>query len=62
MGVDPGVVSVSVEVEVGGPTTTDGRGVGLPPSVQSVASPMHPPEEPTGPPKAKKRRVMFADE
>lgn len=53
MDVDPGVVSVSVEVEAGDLITTDGRSVDLPPSAQSVASPV---------PKAKKRRVMFGDE
>jgi len=62
MELDPAAVSVSVEVEVGDPTTTDGRDVGLPQSVQSVASPVRPPDGPTGLPKAKKRRVMFADE
>ena len=58
---DRGAVSVSVQVEVGDLIATDGRDAGLPPSAQSAASPMHLPDGPTGLPKAKKRRVMFAE-
>ena len=62
MDVDLEAVSESVAVDVGDPTSSDGRDVGLPPSLPSVSSPMHTPDGPTGLPIAKKRRVMFADE
>lgn len=64
MGVDSEAVSVSVtgDGEVGKPTSTDGRDAELSPSLQSVASLMPPPDGRSEVPRAKKRRVMFADE
>ena len=64
MGVDSEVVSVSVtgDGEVVRPTSTDGRDVELSPSLQSAESLMPPPDGGSEVPRAKKRRVMFADE
>lgn len=61
MDVDPEAVPVSVGVDLTEPTPTDGRDVDLPPSPRSAVSPT-PPEGPSELPKAKKRRVMFADD
>ena len=62
MDVDSEVVSVSVAGEVVRPTSADGRDAGLLPSLQPVVSPMPPPDGLSEVPRAKKRRVMFADE
>jgi len=55
-------VSVTVDGNVANPTSTDGRDVDLPQSFQSMVSPTLSPGGPSGLSRAKKRRVMFADE
>lgn len=64
MDVDSEVVSVSVagDGEVVRPTSADGRDVELSPSLRPVVSPMPPLDGVSEVPRAKKRRVMFADE
>ena len=64
MDVDSEVVpaTVTVDGDVANPTSTDGRDLDLPSSLQSVVSPMLSPGGPSELPRVKKRRVMFADE
>ena len=56
--VDSEAMPVTVDGNVADPTSTDGRYVDLPLSLPSEVSPDGPLEMP----KAKKRKVMFADE
>lgn len=56
-------VSVTVDENMANPTSTDGRDVpDLPQSFRSMVSPTLSPGGPSGLSRAKKRRVMFADE
>ena len=61
MDVDVKVMPVSMTVDLTNPTSTDGRDVTLPPSLQSEVSSMLPPDGPSELPGKKRRRVMFAD-
>ena len=64
MDVDSEALSVlaTADGHVASPTSTGGRNVDLPSSRQSAVSPMLPPDGPPELPKAKRRRVTFADE